>query len=327
MLFNRNQEHSPLHRFERANLASCSENRKGESLATKPVWRKMSGLISFLCATEWRLKSDGAGQEMLRQFAAIWRYRSFWLSLVYMDLCSRYRRSLIGIGWTLLTPLLMTVVFCVVFGAWFKNPDWRNYGPYFLAGLTIFGFVRDSVTAGCHTFFKNESFIRQCPLPLAVYTLRTVLGAGIHFLIGLAVVLLAVLVLLPDLRLPILQIAWVFVPALVLLFIFCWSISVLASLISVYFHDTAHLSDVIFQVLFFLTPIVFPVSMMVDRGLTILLSINPVVAFLEIIRTPLLSGQVPPAWAFAKAMIVTTIAAGAATAAMAWLQKKLIFHL
>jgi lipopolysaccharide transport system permease protein len=264
---------------------------------------------------------------MLSQIRTIWKFRSFLLALVGMDLRKRYRRSLLGVGWSLVTPVLMTIVFCVVFGAWFHNPDWRSYGPYFLAGMTLFNFVRDSVLVGCRTFTNNENFIRQCPLPAALYTLRTLLGEGIHFLISQAVVILALLVLVPGHRLALLQVAWVLVPALTMLFVFCWSISVLASFLSVYFQDIAQLSEVLFQVLFFLTPIVYPVEMIVDRGLTILLSINPVVAFLEIVRTPLLDGQVPPAWAFAKALVITVTSVGAAVTATALFEKKLIFRL
>src|SRR5438552_150950 len=128
----------------------------------------------------------------MTHLTTVWKYRHFWLSLVVMDLRTRYRRSILGVGWSLMNPLMMTVVFCVVFGAWFHNPDWRAYGPYFLAGLTLFDFVRSSALGGCLTFFRNEAYIRQCPLPLAIYTLRTVLGAAIHFLIALSVVVLSV---------------------------------------------------------------------------------------------------------------------------------------
>src|SRR4051794_819838 len=62
---------------------------------------------------------------MLGQLGTIWKYRHFWLSLVVMDLRTRYRRSILGVGWSLMNPLMMTIVFCVVFGAWFHNPDWR----------------------------------------------------------------------------------------------------------------------------------------------------------------------------------------------------------
>lgn len=143
---------------------------------------------------------------MLTQFSAIWKLRSFWWSLVVMDLRTRYRRSILGIGWSLMNPLMMTVVFCVVFGAWFHNANWRSYGPYFLMGLTLFDFVRASATQGCHTFFRNEAYIRQVPLPLTVYTLRTVLGASIHFLIALGVALASIMVLMPEKCLPLLAV-------------------------------------------------------------------------------------------------------------------------
>jgi lipopolysaccharide transport system permease protein len=264
---------------------------------------------------------------MLNQLGLIWKYRYFWLSLVQMDLKRRYRRTVLGIGWSLITPMLMTVVYCFVFGALFSNPDWRVYGPYFLAGMSLFNFVRDSVAAGCQTFFRNENFIRQSPLPLTIYTLRTVLGEGIHFLISQAIVIAAICALLPDMRWPLLFHLWFIIPSIGLLFVFCWSISVLSSFVSVYFLDSSNLTDVTFQMVFFLTPIVYPVSMIADRGLSILLSLNPIVSYLEVIRTPMLTGEIPPLWAFEKALIVAALFASLAIAAMAWLEKRLIFRL
>ncbi len=120
---------------------------------------------------------------------------------------------------------------------------------------------------------------------------------------------------------------WVIVPSLVLLLIFCWSISVLASFVSVYFHDVSQMTEVTFQILFFLTPIVYDPSMIVSKGLTPLLSVNPIVAYLEIIRTPLVTGQVPIAWAFVKASIITACSASMAMAVIARFEKKLIFRL
>jgi ABC-type polysaccharide/polyol phosphate export permease len=264
---------------------------------------------------------------MLRQLAAIWKYRHFWSSLVVMDLRTRYRRSILGIGWSLMNPILMTIVFCVVFGAWFNNPNWRYYGPYFLSGMVIFGFVRDSAMTGCTTFFRNEPYIRQCPLPLAIYTLRTVLGAAIHFLIAIAIVMVAVAVLTPSQWLQTVSHLWVVVPSLVLLFVFCWSISVLSSFLTVYFQDTQQLLEVLFQVFFFLTPIMYPHQMLVDRGLNILLQINPVVTFFEMIRQPILTGQLPTLWCLTKACIVVTFFGGLAIGTIAWLERRLIFHL
>ena len=264
---------------------------------------------------------------MYDKLATIWKYRCFLMSLVLMDLRTRYRRSILGIGWSLMNPIMMTAVFCVVFGAWFNKTDWRSYGPYFLAGLTLFDVIKTSALSGCQTFFRNEGYIRQCPLPLAIYTLRTVLGAAIHFVIALAVCLLAVLVLIPSQALSVLSSIYILMPALIMLFIFCWSVSLLTSYITIYFQDAQQLLEVIFQVLFFLTPIMFPIQMMVDRGLVILLQINPVVTFLELIREPLLSGRIPPIWCYTKAMIFITVCTSLAILCTAKLERKLIFHL
>lgn len=264
---------------------------------------------------------------MLGQLGTIWKFRHFWMSLVTMDLRTRYRRSVLGVGWSLMNPLMMTVVFCLVFSSWFHNPDWRYYGPYFLSGLTLFDFVRSTALNGCQTFFRNESYIRQCPLPLAVYTLRTVLGAGIHFLIALAVVLTTVFVLRPGQIIPVLQISWVLAPSLVLLFLFAWAVSILSSFMTVYFQDSQQILEVLFQVFFFLTPIMYPPEIILDRGLGILLSLNPVYTFFELIRMPILTGEIPSAWAFSKALIVVSLFGTMAIASIAWLEKKLIFHL
>jgi ABC-type polysaccharide/polyol phosphate export permease len=264
---------------------------------------------------------------MVGQLSTIWKYRNFWMSLVVMDLRTRYRRSILGVGWSLMNPIMMTAVFCVVFGAWNKQTTWRNDAPFFLAGLTLFDFVRTAALSGCQTFFRNESYIRQCPLPLAIYTLRTVLGAGVHFLIALAVLMVSVVVLLPEQLMPLLQIAWILVPTLILLFFFCWSISVLASFMTVYFQDTQQLLEVLFQVFFFLTPIMYPPQLIQNHGLGILLSLNPVVTFLELIREPILHGNMPIAWAWSKAAIVVATFGGMALGVIARWEKKLIFHL
>jgi len=270
---------------------------------------------------------------MWRQITTIWRYRSFLFSLVSMDLRTRYRRSILGVGWSLMNPIMMTIVFCAVFAKWMPHADWRVFGPSFLCGMTLFEFVKSSALAGCSTFSRNESYIRQCPLPLALYNLRTVMGNAIHYLIALGVVIVCIFVLQPQTQriVETLEILWVLIPSFIMLFIFCWSISVVASFMTVYFHDVQHLLEVFFQVFFFLTPIMYDKQMLVDRGMRWLLQINPVVTFFELMREPLTDpsvlGMIPTMWAFSKALVVTSIFFAMAIATIRALEPKLIFHL
>ena len=119
---------------------------------------------------------------------AVWRCRFFWMSLVMMDLRTRYRRSILGMGWSLLHPIAMTATICAVFHHIFKMEVW-HFAPYLLAGLACWNYILASTTTGCQSLLQGESYIRQYPAPIAIYPLRTTLGATIHFLIALVVVL------------------------------------------------------------------------------------------------------------------------------------------
>ena len=101
---------------------------------------------------------------------------------------------------------------------------------------------------GCQCFFQGEPYIRQHPAPIAIYPLRTALGETVHFLIALCVVLGLVWYLHGFGNLPVLL---TLVPTLLLLFVFVWSLALIAGFANVYFQDTQHLADVGFQILFY----------------------------------------------------------------------------
>ena len=129
-----------------------------------------------------------AVQNMTAYVTELWRLRHFWMALVRNDLRNRYRRSVLGLGWSLLQPIAMTAVLCTVFAGVF-GVSLSEYAPYLLSGLTFWSFISAAAITGCQSFFQGESYIRQHRAPLAIYPLRTTLGAGYHFLVGMGVVL------------------------------------------------------------------------------------------------------------------------------------------
>ena len=92
---------------------------------------------------------------MTAYLARIWRLRHFWLALVRNDLRNRYRRSIIGMGWSLLQPIAMTIVLCVVFSQLF-HAELRTYAPYLLSGLTFWGFLMAVVFYGLRILDPRE---------------------------------------------------------------------------------------------------------------------------------------------------------------------------
>jgi ABC-type polysaccharide/polyol phosphate export permease len=268
---------------------------------------------------------------MFRHLSAVWTARYFLLALVRLDLRLRYRRSVLGIGWSLLHPIAMTAVFTVVFAQLFGDGNPIGYAAFALSGLAVWNFMRDAATLGSKSFAQSESYIRQSPLPYTVYTLRTVLGHLIHMCLGLIVVT-ALLVVWKGSPGPLVGLLLA-LPGLVLAVVAAWAIATIGAFVTAFFHDTSHLLEVGAQIGFFLSPVMYRRSLLDDRGLGWLVDINPVNQYLVAIRDPILAGMPTAAgleqWgaALLGTLVFTTALVGLAAATVAWLQKKVIFHL
>jgi lipopolysaccharide transport system permease protein len=263
---------------------------------------------------------------MLAYLGAIWRCRYFWASLVKIDLRTRYQRSVLGLGWSLLHPLAMMFVIFVFFRHFLPldSDERTSYPVYVLAGLACWNYLVYVTTQGCRCFHQGESYIRQHPAPIAIYPLRVALGALIHFLIALVVVLGLSLALrgfnnwtvVPSLA-----------PAILLLFLLGWSLAILGAFANVYFQDTQHLCEVGFQILFYATPIVWTRDMFAGGRLGTLLKFHPCVPFLEMFRQPIVKGQCAGLETFGVATLIVMGIGGLALLVLTRLQKVVIFRL
>lgn len=260
---------------------------------------------------------------MREYIAEVWRSRFFWLSLVKMDLQLRYRRSMLGIGWSLIHPLASTLVLCFAFHEIFHTPV-RQYVPFLMAGFAWWGYVSGVTIRGCQCFVEAESYIRQHSLPMAVYPLRTALGGMIHFVIALTVVVVMVLCFHGVGNLWSLAV----LPfSLALLVVFGWAVAVLAGYVNSVFRDIQHASEIGFQVLFYLTPIIYPPESLARTRLGQLVAYNPLVPLLRIVREPLLEGQIPSPETFQAAALATLVVTAVATLLLRRLQKRVILYL
>src|SRR5262249_49064228 len=116
-------------------------------------------------------------------------------------------------------------------------------------------------------------------------------------------------------------------PTLVLLFLFAWALAVLTSLANVFFQDTQHLVEVLFQALFYLTPIFYKAEMLTKHGLAWVVDYNPFAKFVTLVRQPILDGTTPDREVYVFAAVTTAITLGVAAWLLSRWQRKLIFHL
>ncbi len=255
--------------------------------------------------------------------SAIWRCRYFWLSLVKMDLHARYRGSVLGMGWSLLQPIAMTMIFCVVFSQIFHE-DATEYAPFVLTGLAFWAYTQFCILNGCLCFFQGESYIRQYPAPMAIYPLRTVLGAAFHLVLALGVSVVLAIITLHTFHLGALL---TLVPTLLLLLMFGWGLSLLGGLATVFFRDTKHLAEVGLQIVFYLTPIMYRPRLLQHERLAWLLEWNPLMPFLSLLRCVIVEGHVPSPILFARAIIIVGVLLSLSIYALSRLERKIIFYL
>lgn len=260
---------------------------------------------------------------MVTYAAQIWRCRYFWLNLAKMDLLNRYRRSMLGVGWSLLSPIVMALVLCTVFNNLFQL-DARDFWMFLLAGLSFWNFIAASATLGCGCFHQGEAYIRQHRAPLAIYPLRIVLGAAFHLLLALAVVLASGWVFSGSLRA---EALWSLLPGLVLLLTFGWALALLCGVATVVFPDVRHLTEIGLSIWFYATPIIYPTTLLKQRGLGWLVDYNPLAAFADLIRQPLLEGTLPEGAAFATAALTTLAVVVLGALLLARFERRLVFYL
>jgi lipopolysaccharide transport system permease protein len=225
----------------------------------------------------------------------IWKLRYFWFALVKNDLKTRYKRSFLGIGWSLLKPLAMTAIFCLVFGKLFNVPI-EEYAPFVLVGMTTWQFITESLLQGSHSLTMGSAYIRQQKIPLAIFPLRTVIGSGFHTGVALIVAIGITIyfsVFMGGGNFHPLGLVYL-IPGMIILLLIGWCLAIITGVLGTHFPDTRHLMDVCLQILFYITPILYkPESIPGRAKLLFVLEWNPITSLIALIRTPILEGQPP----------------------------------
>jgi lipopolysaccharide transport system permease protein len=258
---------------------------------------------------------------MLRE---IWTLRYFWLALAKHDLKDRYRRSILGIAWSLIKPAGMTFILTVVFTNVFTVAV-GEYAPFLFLGILIWQFLNESVVQGCNSFRLGSTYLRVRPLPIAIFPLRIVLSAGIHALIGLGGAVLMIWYV-KGIDNPAALLA--LVPALIILTITAWSLACFCGILHMLFADTQQIAEIVLQALFYATPVIYlPESLHHSSWLHRLVECNPFASLLELVRRPLLHGECPSAHAVLLALAFMSV-----TSCFAWLsvrrvEKRLVLWL
>ena len=213
--------------------------------------------------------------------------------MVRRDVLGRYRGSLFGAGWSLLSPLLMLVVYTIAFhellGARWPGAEGRaGFAVMVFTGLTLHGMLAEVLVRAPSAIAGQPNFVKKLVFPLTVLPLVTLGSALFHALLGLAVLVLSPLAGGPPLHATALLLPLVLVPYLLLLSGLGWALSA----VGVYVRDIAQLGGLVATVLLFLSPIFFPITA-IPPGYRNVVALNPLTFVVESVRGMLFEGRLP----------------------------------
>jgi lipopolysaccharide transport system permease protein len=200
---------------------------------------------------------EAHGRRSLRwRVLELWRYRSLVYNLIVRDLKVRYRDSLLGFLWSLVSPLLMMAVFTLVFGYFMPNRSVHAFHGFVLVAILPWNWFSAAVSGGLYSVVNNAPLINKIYFPREVLPISVVLSELVNFLLALPV-LLAILVAagIP----PTVHALWLPVVIAIQLAFTLGIVLVLATA-HVYFRDTGMIMSVLLLAWFFLTPIIYDIQ-------------------------------------------------------------------
>lgn len=221
---------------------------------------------------------------MIQYFENIKKDRHVLQMLVVRDVFSKYRRSILGVAWSMVTPLSMVGVIGLVYSVVFGVPL-IAFVPYLFSGLTPWFFISGAVDSGTGSYIVAEGFITQTRINIEVFSLRTVLVAFVNYLFMSIAFFIVYALIKPDafnINM------FLYFPGSIIIFLFCLGIVNIVSIVNLYLRDYAYIQSILLQILFYITPVIYSIEVMDQRGFSGIYKYNPFYYVVDIIRQSML---------------------------------------
>ena len=227
--------------------------------------------------------------------------------LVTKDFKLRYRRSILGVVWSVLNPLLMMIIMSFVF-QYFLRSNLEHYSLYLIVGNITFALMNDATNGGLRSIIDASSLLKKVKVDRWVFPVQKVFSAAVNFAFSLIAV---AIVMVFDGVMPTIHVLW-FVVGLVLVMLFSIGIGLFIGALAVFFRDMIHLWSVVLTAWTYLTPIFWDLSLLTNsnapRIVVWIVKANPMYNYLEIMRSAFVYQNNPSVTVLALAAIWAVIA-------------------
>lgn len=229
------------------------------------------------------VKRPSPAIEELRQ---VFRYRYLIGQLLRRDILTRYKRSALGVAWTMINPLGTMIILAIVFSQVFKM---EGYASFILTGLMAWNFFAQASNAAIVNLVWGGGLLKRIYIPRTSFAIAAV-GTGLVNL-ALALIPLVIVVLINGIK-----ITWtiIFLPVpIILLAMFTLGVGLFLSSFAVYFPDVAEMYQILLTAWMYLTPIIYPIDRLPELAQKIIPIINPMYWLVELFRAPIYGGYIP----------------------------------
>ena len=225
------------------------------------------------------------------------KYSFLLLQLVSRDFKVKYKRSVLGILWSVLNPLLMMLVMNVVFSHMFKfNVEGVNFLVYLLTGLVFFNYFSEATNTAMGSVVANFTLLNKVYIPKYIFPLSKCLFALVNFMLTLIPLYLMILFTGSGATKEVLSFAHLALPyVFVCLFLFSLGVGLILATISVFLRDMFYIYTVVLTILNYMTPIFWDIRMIEESNLILanIFRLNPLYQFINFARTIILDARLP----------------------------------
>ena len=225
--------------------------------------------------------SQARGRVFSDTFKAFWDYRELIILLVKRDIAVRYKRSLLGLLWTLLNPLLTALVLWFVFIKIFsaKLPDGTQFAPYVLAGVLLISFFNQGFSQAADSIALGSGILMKIYVPPQVFAFAGSVSNAVNFCFGLFALAFISLITGDGIS--------IFFPATLLvifsMLMYVTGLGLLVSIAYVRYDDTRSLFAILISFMMYLSPIFYPKEILGETMLAVV-NANPLTSFLDVFR-------------------------------------------
>ena len=244
-------------------------------------------LVLLFIAVIWLRVRSGKRSYVVNAAIAVQKYRFLIRQLVARDFRTKYKRSILGMFWSFLNPLLMMLVQYFVFSTIFKS-DVPNFAAYLIIGTVMFNFFNEACGMALGSIVGNASLITKVYMPKYIYPLTRVMSSMVNLVISLIPLLIVCVITGVEFHKSAL-LAFFF---LICLTVFSLGLGLLLSAAMVFFRDTQFLWGVLSMMWMYATPIFYPETILPEE-FKFILQVNPIYHFLKNTRLCILSGISP----------------------------------